>query len=148
MEMKKTILSWIALACFTGVMLTSCNSPVKKVESAQKDVTAAKVALDKANAEFVEEVENYRRETESKIKSNNERLADFNTRVLNERREAKADYQKEIAKLEQRNKAMKLRLDSYTLDGEGNWEKFKIEFDRDMEELAKAFKDLSVKNVK
>ena len=50
--------------------------------------------------------------------------------------------------MEQKNTDLKRRLDDYKQDGKENWEKFKIEFNRDMDELGKAFKDLTVKNVK
>jgi len=43
---------------------------------------------------------------------------------------------------------MKLKMDNYKLEGKENWEKFKMEFSHDMDELGKAFSDLTVKNVK
>ena len=39
-------------------------------------------------------------------------------------------------------------MDEYNQEGKENWEKFKTEFSHDMDELGKAFKDLTVKNTK
>lgn len=43
---------------------------------------------------------------------------------------------------------MKKKMDDYNMDGKENWEKFKTEFNHDMDELGQAFKDLTVNNVK
>ena len=56
--------------------------------------------------------------------------------------------EKKIDELEQKNSELKKRLDDYKADGKEKWEKFKAEFSHDMDELGKAFKDLTVKNVK
>jgi len=39
-------------------------------------------------------------------------------------------------------------MDDYKQDGKENWEKFKAEFNHDMDELGKAFKDLTINNIK
>ena len=39
-------------------------------------------------------------------------------------------------------------MDDYKETGKENWLIFKMEFNRDMDELGQAFKDLTVKNVK
>ena len=43
---------------------------------------------------------------------------------------------------------MKKRLEEYKDEGQEKWTSFKSEFNHDMDELGKAFKDLTVKNVK
>ena len=43
---------------------------------------------------------------------------------------------------------MKKKMDDYKAEGKDKWNEFKIEFNRDMEEIGKAFKDLTVKNVR
>ncbi len=40
------------------------------------------------------------------------------------------------------------KMNDYKANGKENWEIFKKEFNHDMDELGKAFKDLTVKNVK
>ena len=41
---------------------------------------------------------------------------------------------------------MKAKLDAYEETGKDNWETFKTEFSRDMNDLGEAFKNFTVKN--
>jgi len=61
--MKKSILMLSAVTLLTSAMVTSCNSPAKKVENAEENVAEANQELDKANEEYLSDVENYRHET-------------------------------------------------------------------------------------
>lgn len=145
--MKKSILV-LALALVTGAFLTSCNTPAEKVENAQTNVEEANKDLDVAQEEYLTDIANYRKETAEKIAANEQSVAEFKERIKNEKKTAKADYEKKIAALEQKNSDMKKKLDDYKEEGKENWEKFKTEFSHDMDEIGKAFKDLTVKNVK
>jgi F0F1-type ATP synthase membrane subunit b/b' len=146
--MKKSILAIVASFFVAGAILTSCNTSAEKVENAQNNVKEANKDLDKANQEYLEDVENYRKETASKISANYQSIVDFNAKIEHETKKVKANYKKKITELEQKNTDMKKKMDDYKIEGKENWEKFKAEFSHDMDELGKAFKDLTVKNVK
>lgn len=88
----------------------------------------------------------YRKETADKIAENDLKIAEFSTKIENEKEEEKVDYRKRITKLKQRNNDIKLRMDDYKVDGKERWKMFKTEFGHDMDELGKAFKDSVVKN--
>ena len=53
-----------------------------------------------------------------------------------------------IAKLEMKNTDMKKRLADNNSENKENWENFKTEFNRDMDELGVAIKDFTIKNKK
>ncbi|MES2397449.1 MAG: peptidase M23 [Bacteroidota bacterium] len=144
--MKKSIFVITASALIGASILTSCNTSAEKVENAQDKVSEATLDLDKANEEYLVDIENYRKETEAKIAANDQSIAEFNARIENEKNEAKADYKKKIAELEQKNSDIKKKMAEYKAEGKEKWELFKTEFSRDMDELGKAFKDLTVKN--
>jgi len=146
--MKKSILALATSALIAGAIFTSCNSPAKKVENAENEVKEANKELNKANEEYLADIESYRKETADKIAANDRSIAEFNARIKSQKKAAKADYKKKIAALEQKNSDMKKKIDGYKAEGKENWEKFKAEFSHDMEEIGKAFKDLTVKNVK
>ena len=93
-------------------------------------------------------MENYRTTTAERIALNNQSIADFNLRVANEKNKVTVDYQNKIAELEQKNSDMKKRMDDYKADGKEQWETFKTEFSRDMDNLRQAFKDLTITNNK
>ena len=55
---------------------------------------------------------------------------------------------KKIAELEQKNADTQKKLNEYKADSKEKWEMFKSEFNRDMDELGKAFSNMTVKNNK
>lgn len=145
----KTKTYFIAItAIVAGTIFTSCTSSEQKVEDAQEDVAKANENLVDANAEYLADVELYKKETANRIAANNKSIAEFNVRIEKEKKEVKADYKKRVAELEQKNSDMQKKMDEYKADGKDNWEKFKSEFNHDMEELGKAFNDLTTNNVK
>lgn len=146
--MKKSILALATVAFITGSILTSCNTSAEKVENAQNNVSEANKDLDKANEEYMTDIENYRKETATKIAENDQSITEFNSRIENEKKEVNADYRKKIEELEQKNSDIKKKMDDYKMEGKEKWELFKTEFSHDMDELGKAFKDLTVKNIK
>jgi hypothetical protein len=148
MKIVKSIQAYVLIIITAAAILTSCNSPAEKVVLAEQKVSEANQELDEANAEYLEEVELYRRETAARIAYNNESIAAFNKRIESEKAEVRDEYRKAIKALEEKNTDMQRRLDSYTADGKDKWEIFKAEFNRDMDNLGKAFSDLTVSNVK
>jgi phosphoenolpyruvate-protein kinase (PTS system EI component) len=147
--MKKSILVIVACTFIGGALiLTSCNSASDKVVIAQENVAEANSDLDQANKEYLADVENYRNETAARIAANDESVREFNARIEKDKKAANADYKKRMAVLQQKNIDMKLRMDNYREEGKDKWIIFKTEFSHDMDEMGKAFKDLTVKNVK
>ena len=144
--MKNSILTFAVLTCLAGGLLTRCNTSAQKVENAQNNVDAAESDLDEANQEYLAEIENYRKEAAEKLAANNQSIADFNNRMENEKAEVRADYKRKIAVIEKKNTDLKKKLDDYKAEGKEQWEKFKSEFGRDMDELGQAFKNLTVNN--
>lgn len=144
--MKKSI---IVVAIFVfAIIVGACSSPTEKVEDAKVNVVEANKELDKANTEYMVDMAKYKTETAEKIAANEVIIKDFNARITSQKKDAQVEYKQKIAELEQKNTDMKKKMDDYKLDGKENWEKFKTEFNHDMDELGKAFKDLTVKNVK
>ena len=146
--MKKLLTVFLTTSVLSLFILTSCSTPAEKVVNAEYKVTDANKDLDKANTEYLADITSYRKETADKIAANDKSIADFNARIANEKKDAKADYKNKIDALEKKNSDMKKRMDDYKADGKDKWEIFKIEFSHDMDGLGKAFKDLTVKNAK
>jgi DNA anti-recombination protein RmuC len=146
--MKKLIYASIATFLLFGMFATSCSSAADKVENAEAGVDQANDELNAANKQYEEELNAYRTETYEKISANEKSVAEFKLRIENEKKDAKADYNKKIAELEQQNSDMKKRMDDYKSDGRENWENFKTEFNNDMNKLGEAFKNLFVNDDK
>lgn len=139
MKNRSTFIAGLAL--ITGSVLTSCTSSADAVIEAEKNVTEANQELEDANEAYLADILMYRAETQRKVEANNKSIAEFNVRIANEKKQAKEDYQKQIAELNQKNTDMELRMENYQADGLTNWEKFKYDFNRDMDALTQSFLD-------
>ena len=144
-QLRKISLLMLMAGLFT-LQATSLKAQTKKAKDAQ--VTQAEKDRIKANADYEADVARYRKITEQKIAANKKSMKEFEVRIEKEKMEAKAEYKKKIADLEAKNNDLKKRLEDYKADGNDNWQKFKVEFNHDMNELGTAFKDLTVRNTK
>lgn len=143
--MKKTVLILTIGGLISGVMLTGCDSPAQKVENAQNTVTEANKSLDKANADYQTDIDNYRKQTADKIAANNKSYADFKERMEKEKKNIKADNQKKLDAIEQKNSDLQKKMDDFKASTKENWEAFQSDFNRQMDGLAQDFKDLENK---
>jgi hypothetical protein len=141
--MKKVIFTMAALALMMGVMVSGCTSSEQKVKNAEEDVIAANEALEQANAEYLADMEQFRRDTEAKTVSNDQMIAELKGRMSRVKSSLRADYQKNIVALEERNAQMKSRMAEYKDEGKDKWYAFKLEFNRDMEALGQALSDFT-----
>ena len=137
--MKKSILAITAFTLISSAILSGCSTPAEKVANAQQDINEANKDLDKANNEYLAEVAAFKKEAADKIATNERSIAEFKARKANEKKEAQADYEKEIADLEHKNSDMKKKIDEYQIEGKEKWETFKADFSHGMDELGKAF---------
>lgn len=144
--MKKTYLVIAATAIIFGT--TNCNDSGKKLDDATTEVSEASKDLIEANDAYLEEVKQFKLETAQKISENEKSIMEFNERIAGEKKEANKEYKEKIAQLEAKNSDLKLKIENYKADTKENWDKFKLEFSHDMDELGAAFKDLTTNNVK
>lgn len=145
--MKKLTFTLILSSLIISNIFTSCTNAAKNAEDSKEAVVKAADDLNKAKQAYLIDVENYRKEIAAKIEDNKIVINNFKVRMKGEKEDVKAVYEKQIALLEQRNDAMNQKLANYQVNEKEDWEKFKIEFNHDMEDLGKAFKNLTIKNV-
>lgn len=150
--MKKTILTLAIATLFVGGLITACQSSESKVENAEDNVMNAEEELDDANMELNQarrdSIQLWKEETVSKISANEQSIVELKSKIAIQKKENKAKYEERVAVLEQKNADLKRKLGEFTDDGKSDWQMFKDEFNRDLDELGRAFKDLTVKNNK
>jgi hypothetical protein len=153
--MKKTFFTVALSTILAGFLFTNCQSSAKKIENAEDKLHDAKVAvveaqidLNVARLDSITAYQRFKNESDERIVMYDKSIAEFRTKVANERQENRARYEKTLAGLEQKNRDLKKKLDEYREDGKTDWEIFKAEFNKDMEELGKAFRDFNVNNDK
>ncbi len=144
--MKKLIFTLSAAILLSGAIFTSCNTAAEKVNKAEDKSIKADEDFNIAKEEYLADIKNFKIETTAKIDANNQMIADFKVKIASSKKDAQIYYQEQIAILEQKNIAMKQKLDAYKESGKDNWESFKTEFNKDMNDLGEAFKNFTVKN--
>jgi chromosome segregation ATPase len=153
--MKKTsIIFSVATSVALVAILMGCQSAAQKEEVAQDKVQDAKQDLKEVQNDInteaqkvatAEEWKEFRIATEEKISDNEKRIAELKVKIKKEGKTLDAVRENKIDKLQQQNRDFRERLDAYEKN-QSDWESFKEEFNRDMDELGKALKDLTVDN--
>ncbi len=149
--MKKIIFT-IAIAAVVAVAsFTSCNSSEEKVSNAEIKVEDAKqnlkevikdsavVAEKAANAE---EWKMFKNVAEVTIKNNEIKIADLKNKMKKAGVTADIVYAHKIENLEQQNHNLKVKIDNYDKQ-HSDWEAFKSEFNKDVDNLGQAIKDIA-----
>ncbi|QKJ63632.1 peptidase M23 [Flavobacterium sp. M31R6] len=152
--MKKSILT-LAIATFMiGSIVTSCKPNTEKEQAAQDSVDSAKVAVTDAENDLdeakrvatAEEWQAFKDSTNVKIEENNAKIAELKLKIKKTGKDIDKAYQRNIDTIEQKNKNLKAKMDSYKNDVNSDWQSFKREFNHDMDELGQSLKDFTVNN--
>lgn len=154
--MKKTILILAVLTIMVGTTIVGCKSTTKeeiesqeKVDVAEQNLKDAKDSLIVAKkAATAEEWQTFKKQTDSVISHNQAQIADLKLKMQKTGNTVDTKYQKNIDVLEQKNKDLKTKINSYKNDANNDWQSFKREFNHDLDEIGQAFKDLTVDNKK
>jgi hypothetical protein len=141
MKNKKILLSGTIL--FVAAALSYCNNPERKIENKKENVVEANKELDEANAEYLEDMALFKKESADKIAANEKSISDFKARIAVQKQAAKSDYTQRILELERKNGDFKKKLEDYKETNKEKWNEFKAEFNRDMIELNDAIRDFT-----
>jgi len=136
----------IAIILFNGCKSPTENKDLPKTGEAKENLVEAKESLDEARKDYVLKYEAFKLESDSKIAENEKIIAELKAKAKMEGDAAKQEFEKELAVLEQKNQSLKEKMSYYKDEGEDKWESFKLEFDRDMDNLGQALKDLTKNN--
>lgn len=149
--MKKILFTVSATILFTGMLFTSCNSQSEKVENAEDNVLDAKKAVIKAESELsqtrqdsITDFQQFKTKYQNQISANEKSIADLRSNIEGAIKENKASYEKKVADLEEKNNALKTKLNDYNEEKKNQWQSFKTEFKRDMDELGEAFSAFTI----
>ncbi len=124
-----------------GVMLIGCFENSEKSKQETKDNI-------KENEDYKLEMDEYRFRITEQITTNENSIIAFRSRIANQKKEARADYEKKINELNNKNTDLKMRLDAFNAENKESWELFKVEFGRDMDELGNALHDFTINSQK
>jgi hypothetical protein len=150
--MKKTIFTLALSGFMMGALLSGCQSSASKVENAKDNVQDARNNLTDANQALAQakkdSIQQFKTESQATISMYDKNIADLRVKIVNEKKENRARYEKKLAELEQKNIEMKKKLDNFQDKENNKWQSFKREFDHDMTELGNSIKDFGKNNTK
>lgn len=156
--MKKSIFTLAVTALMIGTILVSCQSSAKKEETAKDNLQKAQEDLDEVQydaamaaqkkAAIAKEWQTLKNNTQATINENEIRIAELKVKMKKTGKDIDSLYAKKIDQLEQKNKDIKAKIETYKNDKNSDWESFKREYNHDMDELGKALKDITVDNKK
>jgi hypothetical protein len=117
----------------------------KDLEEGQKEMEEAQKNLKKTHKDFMLDYQKFKNDAATKFISNEIRIADLKGEIMKMNvKDKSAIYQKEVSDLAQNNSKLKKELSGYTNEGSDEWTVYKIEFNRDMDELRKSLKDFTI----
>lgn len=137
--MKKSVLILIAFTGMQSAIQFSCTSQVNNAKKDLENTNEENRETGQINQEYLKDIDHYRKETTKTIETNSINIAAFKVNIDTEKEACKYHYRHSIFELELYNSYMKKKLDDYKPEGEKNWEIFKAEFKRQMDELCKEF---------
>ncbi|MES2592847.1 MAG: hypothetical protein V4608_13270 [Bacteroidota bacterium] len=150
--MKTPFIKFTLLGCIAIVGLTNCNNShetkvenaEQKVEEAKADVIEATVNLEEARLNSAEYVE-YKEEAETKLKNNGLKIEEL---LNSQNKEFRSENIKFLEDLNQKNAKLRARIQEQKEGGKNKWESFKLDFNKEMDELGRAISAMVEKNRK
>ncbi|MGO4904015.1 hypothetical protein [Flavobacterium sp. W20_MBD1_R3] len=152
--MKKLIFSAAITTFIAATIMVGCQNTTKDEAAAQENVEDARDNLDDAKEELSsareaatkEEWQAFKDSTNATISQNEMRIAEMKAKMKKTGKTIDEGYAQKIEELEQKNKEIKLKVDQYKNDAGDDWKSFKEEYNRDIDELGTAIKNLTVDN--
>jgi chromosome segregation ATPase len=143
--MKKILFPIIALTILMSAT-NSCNSSLENVENAETEVDAANKELQLAKEALAIDIANYKSEMNKQINENKTIIANLKVDLEKQSKMIQAARESKITELELKNAEMETKINNYNADDKDNWEKFKVEFNQDMNAMKEAIQGLNAVN--
>ena len=144
----KRIIIRLGLSLLVIILANCTDTRSEKVDRAADEVQDAKEELEQAQREYEEEVEAYRQSVQTRIDNNKLEIERLRERRATDRADIVRRRNERIDTLQRRNEELEERIRTYKSNSRENWQEFRREFNNDMDELGKAFKNLGKDNVK
>ncbi|MDD3004904.1 hypothetical protein [Flavobacterium sp.] len=140
--MKKSIVTISTLMLFLAVSFTSCKNTESNVINAQEEVLDARVDLLESKNEATEALEKLKLEIYEKISDNNRKIRDLSLKEIKGTPDERKEFEARINELENKNEALKSKLDAYTSYEASSFEVLKNELKENSDALEVEFKKL------
>lgn len=140
MKTKYFFLAVIIL--IAGAVFTGCEN---NRDNAKDNVEKANQDMIDAQVQFEKEWQQFKSDAETKINDNQKNISDFKAAMKETSTKFKAKYENDVLTLEQKNIELRKKLNEYKYERKDDWEIFKTDFNREMESVSNAVKDIFAK---
>lgn len=134
---------FLAITLFSG-----CQTRSSKIKNAEDKVQEAKTDLYMIRLDTISNYDQFKIEAEKIIIAQEKNIADFKAWLVSEKKDIDAEHNERLVVMENKNRELKTKLLDFKEEGQDKWIVFRDEFNSDMNELGKSFKDFTVENVK
>ena len=150
--MKTSIFKFLVLAAVVGMVYISCNNSPKqkeeKLNDAKDEVVDAKEDLAKSKLDSIGDFNKYKESIENKLLENEKTIASLKQKNTSKVQSTQELYVKQLDKLEMKNSELKHKIEDYKQGPEQKWELFKVDFNRDVDDLGKSISNMAERNMK
>ncbi len=141
--MKKNVLKWIVTGALMFAVAISFAQGPKKVTKANPDSVVTEEDVHQARVDSASDYRRFKAAAELKISENEKSIGLLRTKRSPFTQEAKERYDKNIVMLQEKNVALKNRIDVSGQTTTDHWSSFKKEFSHDLQELGRAIKTVA-----
>lgn len=150
--MKSPIMKSLLLAAMVSIAVVSCNnSPKEKEEDlneAKDEVVDAKADLAESTLDSISDFNKYKESIEIKLTENESVIAELKAKDNSNNKSTQELFVKQLDKLELKNAELKSKLENYREGPEQKWELFKVDFNKDVDDLGKSISNMAERNMK
>ncbi|MEI7508686.1 MAG: hypothetical protein WCJ62_04400 [Flavobacterium sp.] len=150
--MKTPVFKLIILAAIVGMVYISCNNSPKqkeeKLNDAKNEVLDAKEDLAKSKLDSIGDFNKYKESIENKLVENEKKITELKAKNTSKDKSSHLLYVNQLDKLEMKNSELKHKIEDYKQGPEQKWELFKIDFNKDVDDLGKSISNMAERNMK
>lgn len=149
--MKTSILKLAFISGLFCITLMSCNnSPSakeKELNEATEDLVNATEDLDQAKYDSIKDFKEYKDSILLKLEANEKVITDLNLKINKKTASERRVDQIEIERLEKRHEVLKQKIENYKPGLEQQWELFKVDFNKELDDFGKSLSKMSERNM-
>lgn len=151
--MNTKVLKW-SVAIGIASAIVGCNSITANKKQEEEKAEEAKyvhaLALEEAEKMKIDSVEYaiYCEESEMKLAENDRKIESLKSTIKAESKSIRITTENALNDAKVKNKQLKIKLNDFQKGVKSDWESFKLDFNKDLDELGKSISAMAEKNMK
>ena len=144
---KSTLMVTLLCLLFVACKDTRNENEIE-LETARQGMQDAEKEAQESSDDSMKDYEAFREQFEMKINENEKHLEEAKKEIKASRGTIKLEKEKELSELEARNVKLKAQIQDFEQGSFENWEMFKTDLNKEMDEVSKSISEMANKNPK